>query len=910
MDAKSVLLQRVDLASVMAHLLPEWSEGHNVSCPFAAERHDDGEDKSPSMSVGGKGQAYCHACGYKASSFVGLYEDLKGVTYEQACRELWNASVEPLVPDKVWQLAHKRLLKSPDILASLLKRRGVNRQTVKKYKLGWYRERLSIPVFNGVGYCVNVRRYDLLRKGKAGAKVLSYAKGFGAPRIFPRKALVSEQVVLLEGEMDTLLALQCGLPAATVTGGAITWKDEWSAQFNGHDVVIVPDNDSAGKLGASKKASSLRRAGASVRIVELPVKRVGEDFTDWVLKYKGNRTKLEKLMQREISGAKKAKDDGDEDWETRSPVTEDLLVDNMSPQEVLLITRAGMVFEQLSTDGAFFRDPSGTLYYATRKGHTFHVNNSSSEFMAHLARISPLVNSANTTGRFVVQHVINHAFLSAKRTMAGTWSYYTPSAIYVKGPAATIWKANGQGVERLQNAVNESRVLLEVPDPSMGFTYHSTVIGRGLQLMRRNLLNNIAAGEEDRYLILCWLVGIFFREWVRPRPLLRLLARTAWGKSTATRLISYLMLGDELLNHSATTIAASYEMAWRHPILLYDNIETKNMTPAFEDFMLIAATGGAKVKRQYGKTTGVQTEQTNCLLMTNGIEPFNKHELINRHLQVDLDLGAHGRDGFNEAREVSRLKQSRDILLSTLLDIAHLHVLPNLTPDKTRQITKELGHHSKERFNDYLSMMVIALEAVWQFIPLKGYDSPMELARAWVSSQGTSAEEQDAETNDVLYFLETYVSRRHLLTDSYLKVKETSDAVIFKCATHELLTEFRVLARQFGLKCPWNNARQLGTRLADADDILRAADWVREIKVLSGRKVHKFTYRKQGHGKETQIRQVGGAGMPSVQEVHHATGEGASREVALRRMRRNDQGQGDAARRPRVKRRVKGKKTP
>jgi hypothetical protein len=87
---------------------------------------------------------------------------------------------------------------------------------------------------------------------------------------------------LPEGENKVNLIRSFGFPATCCAGGAKKWLLEHSAFFKGADVVLLPDNDAAGRDHVKLIVESLRAAGARrIRILELP--NLGEkgDVIDW-----------------------------------------------------------------------------------------------------------------------------------------------------------------------------------------------------------------------------------------------------------------------------------------------------------------------------------------------------------------------------------------------------------------------------------------------------------------------------------------------------------------------------------------------------------------------------------------------------------------------------------------------------
>lgn len=72
--------------------------------------------------------------------------------------------------------------------------------------------------------------------------------------------------VFLEGEWDALAALTLFQESSTVRGipGATTFKEDWIPKFDGKEVIILYDNDDAGKKGAVKVCKMLGSRAKSI----------------------------------------------------------------------------------------------------------------------------------------------------------------------------------------------------------------------------------------------------------------------------------------------------------------------------------------------------------------------------------------------------------------------------------------------------------------------------------------------------------------------------------------------------------------------------------------------------------------------------------------------------------------------
>lgn len=824
------LLSKVELSAVVTTLFEGWELGQNVSCPFAETKHQKGTDTSKSMSISADGKAFCHACGYKATSILNLYNDMYGYAFKEGANHFYNDFVEPIVPTEFVDAAHATLLKSPAILAMLESKRGIKINVVNQFRLGWYSGRLIIPILNDTGFYVNTRKYDLLKNSSI--KMLPYAKGYGKARLFPIQALDKKQIYIFEGEPDTLLAIQHGLNAITATTGGLTWTDEMAQQFKDKDVILVPDLDETGLKSLAKRASMLSLYASSVSSILLPLKKTeGKDFTDFMLKHKDIKAFYSLEVKTYKGTLLPAKAEA-------LPV--DLLTFTPTSAESLHLERPNALFSYMQAKGAFFKNQFGELFYSRKDGNILRVLTSDSQFLGFLCSISPLLNTSTSSGRFILQHIINSAQSLCVFSKSASWSILQGNDLFMYGRQGMLVHFNEGKKEFIPNAINKYNLLLECPPQALPFDCREDKVHIGMQHLQESFMSNLAVSDEDKYLFLCWAVGIFFRVRLKNKPLFRLAASSAFGKSTASKMLSMLFYGEDLMHHSASTIASMYSLAAKYPLLIFDNIETRNMTQALEDFFIVAATGGMKSKRMMSTDSSVIFENIDSLVLTNGIEPFNKHEILNRTLEVNLNIDRYGKRHFHELKVVEELKTQRGSILYALAYIVSKKIIPRFQAGEAQRIARHFDSHSKERFNEYFGLMAIILDAVWPYMPLKNYALPKDLVNYWISAQNVTSKVSDEGTNEILYFLDTYVRRRNRLIDADVSVIEKDGIVTIRGTTRDLLSDFRILAKHLSMKCPWQNDRQLGARLADASEILSKAGWGRKVKISNGRKVYEY----------------------------------------------------------------------
>ncbi len=271
------------------------SRGYNLTKPQTSFKCPFHEDKEPSMSISkSTGLWMCFGC-KEHGNIVQFESKLKGLTtsdaYKNLCAEFGIESEFKTSADTTYNVAskveefHKALIENNKALAQLESTRGIKIDIVKKYKLGFdsYHQRIVIPLtVNGV--YTNLRKYK--SNVKQGESKYIGVTDHNSPALFPFDNLKEDKIYLMEGEMDCLLAIQLGLPAITVTGGAGSWNDAWTMYFADKEVVICYDIDEAGRKGSQKVINKLKGTAKSIKNIELPIKDPPNgDFTDYIIKH-------------------------------------------------------------------------------------------------------------------------------------------------------------------------------------------------------------------------------------------------------------------------------------------------------------------------------------------------------------------------------------------------------------------------------------------------------------------------------------------------------------------------------------------------------------------------------------------------------------------------------------------------
>lgn len=102
-------------------------------------------------------------------------------------------------------------------------------------------------------------------------------------------------IYVAEGEKDVDALLALGVPATCNPMGAGKWPESFAEFFRDLDVVILPDNDEAGRKHRDLVAGNLNGAARSIRILDLPGLPDKGDVSDWLGKG-GSLAELDRLV--------------------------------------------------------------------------------------------------------------------------------------------------------------------------------------------------------------------------------------------------------------------------------------------------------------------------------------------------------------------------------------------------------------------------------------------------------------------------------------------------------------------------------------------------------------------------------------------------------------------------------------
>ncbi len=307
------------LQSVVERMTGQQIVKHKIRAPWRAEDtpsvhiYDDGSWWDYGAGIGGDVLdfvGYCiHGTSYNPSvHFTEVVDLLGGLDIKQ----LPAVTNKPKPPKPAVSISMAAVQYWHDTMPAARRwywtQRGLTDATIDRFLLGWddKRQTYTIPaIYRNVPFGVKLRNTperisqaqdayerefsrlkanhpdwtdDEIAKHCPGIPPKYFGVAGSRVGIFNADVLwTSREVVICEGEIDAMLLSQVGYNAISSTGGAGTWRAQWATLFAGvPNIVILYDNDEAGRNGALLVRSTLARA----RIATYPdgIKDAGELF--------------------------------------------------------------------------------------------------------------------------------------------------------------------------------------------------------------------------------------------------------------------------------------------------------------------------------------------------------------------------------------------------------------------------------------------------------------------------------------------------------------------------------------------------------------------------------------------------------------------------------------------------------
>ena len=167
----------------------------------------------------------------------------------------------------------------PEHIREYLNQRGLTDAVLDRNQISWDGNRIVIPVFDTDGvWLFNKYRRD---PAKNDGPKYTYDAGSTSQLYGIDKVQDAKEIIICEGELDSLILEAQGFVAVCSTGGAGTFREEWAQLLTGKDLYVCMDNDAAGDNGRARVTSII----PSIKSIPLPPE-VGPhgDITDFFVK--------------------------------------------------------------------------------------------------------------------------------------------------------------------------------------------------------------------------------------------------------------------------------------------------------------------------------------------------------------------------------------------------------------------------------------------------------------------------------------------------------------------------------------------------------------------------------------------------------------------------------------------------
>lgn len=192
------------------------------------------------------------------------------------------AAIVNCMPESWLDIAQRHHANLNGRILAYLFGRGLTREVIDHFLLGWSGWRITIPITNGDGEIVTFKLAKDPEDTSDSPKMLmppgSTAELYGWEWL----NTPPPRVIVCEGEFDRLVLESRQFPAVTSTGGAGSFHADWATALRAiPEVFICYDRDAAGDQGANRVARLLPTA----KVVTLPDEvGAGGDISDYFVR--------------------------------------------------------------------------------------------------------------------------------------------------------------------------------------------------------------------------------------------------------------------------------------------------------------------------------------------------------------------------------------------------------------------------------------------------------------------------------------------------------------------------------------------------------------------------------------------------------------------------------------------------
>jgi hypothetical protein len=236
------------------------------------------EDDTPSAQLNTKKNVWvCHAAQCRAKGDIATFlayvlKSERSLIIEDLSNRYPISTGKTLNPETVEKF--RGTLGDAGPLLDSLAARGITPEMMRKARLGFWKGRITLPVYGPSGEVLDIRRY--LPDAPKGTRKMLSTPGYGAVRLYQIEQIAKyDRIWVCGGEIKSLLAgamlNEYKIGAVSPIPGEGKWDVKWNDQFKDKTVFICMDIDAAGEAATKLVAKHLRRTAKHVFVIRLPL---------------------------------------------------------------------------------------------------------------------------------------------------------------------------------------------------------------------------------------------------------------------------------------------------------------------------------------------------------------------------------------------------------------------------------------------------------------------------------------------------------------------------------------------------------------------------------------------------------------------------------------------------------------
>jgi hypothetical protein len=203
-------------------------------------------------------------------SLICLLSGKRRATVHAELADRYDLDTSRTINLKTIEKHHEAIWECP--LIDELYKRGLTDQSIRKARLGFAHDRITIPVFDLRGRVINVRRY---LPGAPGPQKMRNTPGYGnPPALYQIEQTQKEHIWLCGGEMKALAVSQLigkHSGAIAVTAGEGAWSPLFNKHLEDKIVYLCFDIDQGGRKAVDMVGIHLSSVVKELRVITLPL---------------------------------------------------------------------------------------------------------------------------------------------------------------------------------------------------------------------------------------------------------------------------------------------------------------------------------------------------------------------------------------------------------------------------------------------------------------------------------------------------------------------------------------------------------------------------------------------------------------------------------------------------------------